>query len=195
MSTKTHQTAVAVVPPLEAWGPIQAIRERHDRQVHRWPPHINVLYPFVTPGRFEEVVPRLAAACARVPPFHVTLGEFRFFAHGSRGATLWLAPEPEDALVRLQGNLQAAYPECDELGRFATGFTPHLSVGQADSREQARRLRDALQSVWQPISFAVAAVAVLRRDRDTPFAVGHWVRLARFHEMGPFLRHYKMTRV
>jgi hypothetical protein len=66
MMSKTHQTAVAVVPPQEVWGPIQAIRERHDRQFRRWMPHVNLLYPFYPPERFEEALPRLIEACAKI---------------------------------------------------------------------------------------------------------------------------------
>ncbi|MBI5480461.1 MAG: 2'-5' RNA ligase family protein [Deltaproteobacteria bacterium] len=43
---KTHHTAVVIIPPGEIWGPIQAIRQRHDQQFHRWMPHITPLYPF-----------------------------------------------------------------------------------------------------------------------------------------------------
>src|SRR5581483_712431 len=137
--------AVAIVPPQDAWPPIQALRERHDRQFHRWPPHLNLLYPFYQPGRFDDALPRLIAACARVAVFTVTLTEFRFFHHSSRKATLWLAPEPGEKLVALQAALQAACPDCDDLSRFAAGFTPHLSVGQAGSAQEARRLRDEWQ--------------------------------------------------
>src|SRR3954454_18925256 len=83
MSTKTHQTAVAVVPPQEVWGPIQAIRERHDRQFRRWPPHVNLLYPFYPAERFKEALPTLVDACAKIAPFTVTLADFRFFQHSS----------------------------------------------------------------------------------------------------------------
>jgi 2'-5' RNA ligase len=133
MATKPHQTAVAVVPPPEVWGPIQAVRQRHDRQFRRWMPHVNLLYPFYPPERFDEAVPRLAAACGRVAPFAVTLAEFHFFEHPSGAATLWLFPEPREALVRLQAVLQVACPDCDDPARFAARFTPHLSVGQAGS--------------------------------------------------------------
>jgi 2'-5' RNA ligase len=141
-----HQTAVAVVPPQEVWEPIQAIREKHDRQFRRWMPHVNLLYPFYPPELFDEALPRLIAVCSKIVPFRVTLAEFRFFRHSSRRATLWLAPEPREELVRLQAALQAACPDCDDLCRFATGFTPHLSVGQVGSSDETQRLRDALQA-------------------------------------------------
>jgi hypothetical protein len=86
MSGKTHRTAVAVVPPREAWGPIQAIRERHDRQFRRWMPHVNLLYPFYPAGRFKEALPHLVAACAKIAPFPVTRAEFRFFEHSRKPA-------------------------------------------------------------------------------------------------------------
>ena len=74
--------------------------------------------------------------------------------------------------------LRAACPDCDDLSRFAAGFTPHLSVGQAGSAEEARRLPDAWQSAWEPIRFELFAVALLRRGRDTPFEIERWVPLA-----------------
>lgn len=178
MSSKTHQTAVAVVPPQEVWVPIQAIRERHDRQVRRWPPHVNLLYPFYPPERFDEAAPHLVAACARISPFTVMLAEFRFFRHSSRKATLWLVPEPKEDLVRLQAALQAACPDCDDLSRFAAGFTPHLSVGQASSPEEARRLLDAFEATWKPICFELSAITLLRRQHGTPFEIEQQIPLA-----------------
>jgi 2'-5' RNA ligase len=177
MSSKTHRSAMAVVPPQGVRGPIQAIRARHDRQFHRWPPHVNLLYPFYPPEQFGGAVPRLAEACAQILPVVVTLSGFRSFQHSSRKATIWLAPEPREGLVRLQAALQAACPGCDDLSRFAAGFTPHLSVGQAGPAEEVRRLLEALQRAWEPINFELSAVALLLRERETPFEVGQWIPL------------------
>src|SRR5205823_452259 len=144
----------------------------------RWMPHINFLYPFYPAGRFKETLPHLVAACANITPFVVTLAEFQLFQHPSRKATLWLAPEPKEDLVRVQAALQATCPDCDDLSRFAAGFTPHLSVGQANSPEEALRLLEAWQRTWEPIRFEVSAVALLRRGPETPFKVVEWSPLA-----------------
>jgi 2'-5' RNA ligase len=174
---KSHHTAIAAVPPTDCWEPIQAIRRVHDRQIGRWLPHVNLLYPFVMPDRLEASLLMLSEACAASAPFEVTLGEFRSFQHPSGGATIWLAPEPVEDLVRLQRALQERFPDCDELVKFAAGFTPHLSVGQAKSADAARRLLDELQSSWKPLRFELAAVAVIQRGSDSPFEVTRSVQL------------------
>jgi 2'-5' RNA ligase len=175
---KTHHSAVAVVPPEEVWGPIQAIRRRYDRQVHRRMPHVNLLYPFRPRSEFAAAAQRLREACGNFEPFTVTLADFRSFRHGSGRCTLWLAPEPVEQLRRLQGTLQAAFPDCDELGRFPAGFTPHLSVGQFASAAECETVRQQLQTGWSPLTFTLAEVALLARGEDGPFVIDRRVPLA-----------------
>jgi 2'-5' RNA ligase len=178
-SAKTHCTAVAIIPPAEIWGPIQAIRRRHDRHLQRWMPHINLLYPFVPKVRFPEAVSQLATACAQVAAFQVTLSRFRAFSHRSGSSTLWLAPEPREACVRLQETLQTHFPAYDDLSRFAGGYTPHLSVGQARSSAARKALRHDLQAAWTPLRFWLAAIALIQRDQTGPFRVHAWIPLGR----------------
>jgi 2'-5' RNA ligase len=174
---KTHHTAVAVVPPEEVWGPIQAIRRRHDRQVGRWMPHINLLYPFRPRAELPAMTAALSGACASVAPFSVTLAELRFFPHGSGRCTLWLTPQPAEELRRLHAALLAAFPDCDDLSRFPAGYTPHLSVGQSLTVAACERLRAELQQDWRPIVFPLTEVVLLARDEDGPFGITQRARL------------------
>jgi 2'-5' RNA ligase len=179
MPGKTHHSAVAVVPPEQVWEPIQVIRRRHDRQIRRWMPHVNLLYPFRPRSEFPTILPELAAACAPLEPFTVSLGDFRFFRHGSGRRTLWLAPEPAEGLRQLQAALQAAFPDCDDLSRFPAGFTPHLSVGQFTSPAECERMRAQLQAGWQPVVFLLEEVSLLTREADRPFVVADEIPLGR----------------
>jgi hypothetical protein len=46
LGSKTHKTAVVIIPPEALWAPIQAVRKEHDRQFRRRMPHISLIYPF-----------------------------------------------------------------------------------------------------------------------------------------------------
>src|SRR5262245_25967963 len=100
---KTPHTAVVLIPPEALWPPIQAIRMEHDSHVHRWMPHVTLLFPFVPADLFAEAESKIEAACGKVAPFRIALARFEYFA-GPK--TAWLEPEPADSVKRLQAELQ-----------------------------------------------------------------------------------------
>jgi len=175
---KTHQSAVVLIPPPEVWAPIQAIRRQHDRHLGRWMPHVTLIYPFRPQASFDAVVPHFARACRRLPPFEMTLARFELFEHQGGGATLWLAPEPRKALIRIHEQLWEVVPDCDDVRLFAHGFIPHLSVGQAPVAA-ARRLRRNLQAEWTPLTLEVREVQLIARPGDGRFEVLRTVPLTR----------------
>jgi len=128
---KVHHSSVALIPPDACWGPIQAVRlELRDKGLYRWPPHINLLYPFAPPGQqMEDALADLAAAAAAVPPFDLRLDTLGTFGGRTRGV-LWAAPsDPRQlaALVALQDALQSAAPFFGDQQRVGGGgFVPHM---------------------------------------------------------------------
>jgi 2'-5' RNA ligase len=159
----THESALVLVPPREVWGPIQAIRKAYDRQFRRWMPHVTLLYPFLPRAALPAAIPAAAAALAPVAPFEVLLRRFDVFRHRGGSCTLWLAPEPRERLAALQAALVRRFPECDATGRFAGGFTPHLSVGQARGDLALGRLEHEVEA-FAPLSFVAAQVTIIVRD-------------------------------
>ena len=179
MQRKTFTTAVVLIPPSEAQPAIQAMRQVHDRHFKRWMPHITLLYPFRPRHEFDQLAERFAAACEVIEPFQVELAEMRFFQHRRDSFTLWLAPEPKEALVRLQAVLGSVVPDCDDVVRHRDGFTPHLSAGHVRGELQMLALQRALQAAWQPITFTAREISLIWRDEPPGdvFRVGQTVRL------------------
>jgi 2'-5' RNA ligase len=176
---KTHTTALALVPPENIWEPIQEIRRRQDRQVRRWMPHLNLLYPFYARSRFDEVAEPLAAAVRDFASFEVRLSTFRYFRHRSGSYTLWLDPESGGELERLQARLFATAPDCDDVLRHGA-FRPHLSVGQFRGGGGAlSAFLGELQAAWRPLAFTASEVSLIWREappRDV-FSVDRTIRL------------------
>ena len=181
MHPKTHKTAVVLIPPEEVWAPIQRIRREHDKQFRRWMPHITLVYPFRPAGQFDSLLSELARACKTTEPFELELAEFRWFAHSKTRFTIWLAPEPAEAIRKLQACIQPVVPDCDDVTRFAGGFTPHLSVGQAESRRDLKELVGSLQSAWQPMGFPAMEIGLISRGNppDDIFSLVHTMKLGR----------------
>lgn len=166
MTTKTHKTAIVIIPDDDLWLPIQSIRSNHDKSYRRWMPHITMIFPFRPREEFEKLAVQLRQACKLVQPFKIEFAEFRYFHHEANKYTIWLHPEPAEAIKKLQHSLWQELPDCTEVMRFASGFTPHLSVGQA-SEATVRQLLDSFQTSWQPISFVLRSVSIIWRN-DPP---------------------------
>ena len=163
MENKTHNTAVVVIPPEDAWGPIQAIRQKHDSKVKRWMPHITVIYPFAPESDFERAAEELAPVCKAIPPFDIELTTFRTFNHGKGYHTIWLAPEPDRPLRDLHAEVWTAVSWQHDFEPGIGQFEPHLSVGRARGTVNAAKLLEELQADWTPIRFAALAIHLISR--------------------------------
>lgn len=119
--TKVHTVTVCVTPPPEnvhVWQALSEMRfQLKDPGYYRWPPHLNLLYPFLellhssndadTDGESEirsednltlsDIVEQLESAVKNLVPFSVRLNEFGTFG-GKRRGVLWLHPDSCGAL-------------------------------------------------------------------------------------------------
>jgi 2'-5' RNA ligase len=176
--SKTYATAVVLVPPQDVWPQIQAIRQQYDRHFARWMPHITLLYPFRPREDWPSLLKQIEEACQRTSPFRVRLATFRTFRH-RKNYTVWLVPDPREALARLQTELWRTVPDCDDTRRYRNGFTPHLGVAQVRGCEQVDSVVAMLQKEWTPIQFKVSEIQLIWRNDppDDVFRTGHRVRL------------------
>jgi len=173
---KVFTSAVCIIPPETLWTDLQSIRKGHDKSYIRWPPHLNLLYPFLPEEEFPDAVNKLAKAVESIVPFSITLEKFGAFPHG----TVFCDPvtKPVDSLHRLHSAVEAVFPYYDEQSSAKfEGFRPHLTVGQVPPTKSAEQTVVDFLKIWDPIDFTVDRIYVIaRRDAD-PFHILYHIYL------------------
>ncbi|NVM44915.1 MAG: 2'-5' RNA ligase family protein [Candidatus Lokiarchaeota archaeon] len=164
--TKVHSTAVVIIPPKEVWGEIQDIRKKYDRHIHRWMPHITLLYPFRPQSEFNNLKSLFLTTCKKIEIFDIFLKKFKYFHHGKQKYTLYLDPESETLIAYLQHKILEIIPDCNDVTLYRTGFLPHLSVGQIEGKDNLKVNLKNLQINWNPLKFKITSIYFIAREKD-----------------------------
>jgi poly(A) polymerase len=119
------RTALAIVVAGAAADAVDDVRRAHDRAAARWPPHINLMFPFV---RDDHTWASLAQVLTAVAPFAVTLGATVDVGRRSRAASIVDTP----AFAALRAALAQA--------GVAVTALPHLTLTSDGSDADASGL-------------------------------------------------------
>ena len=176
---KTHTMTVCMVPPESAhqvWHILQQTRTLlKDPGLYRWPPHVNLLYPFyninLNQGMMEEytcslnILQRLQTVAQSFEPFQVSLLDFGTFGGKYRGC-LWMYPksfiiregdgnkdqdikqDEVEPLIRLQTELEKQFPMCNDVKKASGSFLPHLTLSQLPSLDDALAAKKHILDTW-----------------------------------------------
>lgn len=163
--SKVYTSAVVIIPPENKWQAIQQIREKYDRNIKRWMPHITLLYPFVPKIKYSGIETQFSEKCKQFEPIELSLNKFKFFSHNYQSYTIWLDPEPSTPIINLQSEILKIVPNCDDVNKFKEGFRPHLSVGQIRGKKKLIRVIECLQTSWKSLEFVVNEIYFISREK------------------------------
>jgi len=205
---KHHTLTVCMVPhpsQVEAWQNITEARmQMKDPGLFRWPPHVNLLYPFIdikpkddcsqsnSLSIRDDIVDRLRAATNKCEPFYVTLDKLGCFGGVKRGV-LWFYPTSRrdectshvEPLIELQSLLQEQFPECDDQKKNGV-FTPHMTISHFPNLDESTQAQREIEQWWPTdLTFRVGEIYLLeRKGDDDQFLRVASIRLGMFSEMG-----------
>jgi len=154
-------SALALVPEEKASALVQSIRFSYDRQVHLWPPHVNLFYPFVLERDFPETAERLAEA---LQGFTGSL-KLRFSNLMSFGKTQALGPDQESE-KQLRSLLEVIREAMPDVPMEHSSFRPHLTFGQFEG-SQSEAYKDMFKDLELSGTFELCFLA--RDTMNTPF--------------------------
>ena len=175
-----HKSTLAIVAPKFATEMIQKIRSSYDPQVVRWPPHINLLYPFymnINSGlEFDDdgtVLSDLFECLSHFEPFECELNQMQTFGKNN---VIYIEPKKEsklkmtciyDALAKLFGK-----------DKWRSELTPHMTIAQPVDKRTASKTwsRDILNKIKSDfgeigLKFQVDAIFWMTRSETSPFEI------------------------
>ena len=132
------------------------------------PAHATLMYPFVRPDEIDdEILARISEVLARHACLTLEMREQRRWPD-----TLYASVEPQEAVMALQSDLEAAFPAYPAYGG-AFPFYPHVTIVEGDAVERPENQQDP---AWRclPITRQVRHVDLMS-SRD-----GKWSRTHRF---------------
>ncbi|CAG7566524.1 unnamed protein product [Fusarium equiseti] len=161
---ESHETALCAIPPQELWSSVDNLRNLYDKAYAAWPPHINIIYPFVRPEVLEQAAQILQGNEIEHHP-QVVLDTADSFNHKHHN-TIFLGQSSKQNVKQLS-DLKNHVSHVLGQPQHATeeNFTPHMTIGQSEDAEAAPHhflLEKA--RLLTPIKWEVKEVSILVRE-------------------------------
>lgn len=167
----SRATALSVLPDEAGWDLVQEVRMFHDRNVNNWPPHLNVIHPFVRKDSFLLAADLVAETLAAHTNFTLKMKLF-YFKHHADCSTVMLIPDDESLahIKTLQGLLRPVFPECGPAPKFMD-YMPHMTLGQFPNEAAAKTFVALVQNKFKGFAFPVKSLYLIAKSQDAATAV------------------------
>ncbi|PVH95385.1 hypothetical protein DM02DRAFT_675522 [Periconia macrospinosa] len=138
-ATTSYDTALCIIPPEEDCKSIESLRSLYDKGYGRWPPHINLIYPFVAPENLprakSQIENSLRNNIEAIPEQAITLDQAGYFEHRNN-STVFLR-DSADSSQNILASLRSLVLK--SLGNDDSPCNFHLTIGQANDETQSNR--------------------------------------------------------
>ncbi|KAI0404186.1 hypothetical protein F4802DRAFT_256550 [Xylaria palmicola] len=163
----SHDTALCVVPPEHLWPMFDRLRSLYDKAYAKWPPHINLVYPFVRaadlPGASASVASQLSEHAAPLGTINLRLDATDVFAH-RHDNTIFVCDKDEARASSLRYLRQVVL---EAIGHASTAdYRMHLTIGQSqDINTAPHKFLLEKASLLPPAEWTVDKLYILIRER------------------------------
>ncbi|KAL8381246.1 hypothetical protein RB595_005498 [Gaeumannomyces hyphopodioides] len=172
ISTSSHDTALCIVPPRDLWPSVDRLRALYDKAYKKWPPHLNLVYPFVRVESLERAAGEIGAGLGSwrrrteddsIP--RIQLDSADVFPH-RRDNTIFRCDGDEAhgrALREVRAAVLAALGQTDSASHRL-----HMTVAQSDDLEaSAHKFLHEKVKLLPNMEWDVDTLHILVRERTT----------------------------
>lgn len=166
-AANSYDTALCIIPPQHWCEDIDKLRSLYDKAFEKWPPHVNLIYPFVSteclPEAKAKIESYLHANLDRTGSRTVALGGAGLFEH-RKDITIFLGTRDGNGKKALESVRSATL---QALGLKGSVSVFHLTVGQAqDNSVSARQFLLDKVNRMPTFEFNIGPLAILFREKN-----------------------------
>ncbi|RVD89100.1 uncharacterized protein DFL_000121 [Arthrobotrys flagrans] len=173
-------TALALVLPESAMEIIQPLRSFYDAAAIKWPPHLNIFYPFVQPSSIESASDYLSEHLHTIfkIPLSIRFGSVEVLSGGKkRPSFLVLRPDKESEEL-IQDFYELLSREFPEVRNAVTRkeFKPHLTIGQVHGGNDGKifHFKEKFEILCRAIGEVEIGLATMQRIEGKMTYVRTW---------------------
>ncbi|KAI1367322.1 hypothetical protein F5Y08DRAFT_74838 [Xylaria arbuscula] len=162
----SYDTALCIIPPKRFWPLLNDLRSLYDKAYEKWPPHINLVYPYVQIENVPKACERIASAASKVNlhPVRIRLNAADAFCH-KRDNTIFICDKDEERVARLHDLRQAILKALDHPSKG--GYRMHMTIGQSQELDSAHKFLLEKASLLPAVEWTVDKLYVMARERMT----------------------------
>ncbi|CAF3680828.1 unnamed protein product [Adineta steineri] len=176
----SHRSALVVLPTTEHWPLIEEYREKYDPSFNRWPPHINILWPFFDLTGCEDdeenILVPLRMLLSHCESFNAEVNQIDTFIENNI-SFMKLNDKSKDNVKNLYEQIKNLFPQCCTNKR--NSYNPHMTIAQFENEGQRNEAQSTL-TLNKPFEFPVQYLYILQRSLDddtTPFQITYQLPL------------------
>ena len=165
-STTSYDTALCIIPDPSKCSHIDRLRELYDKGYGKWPSHVNLIYPFVSPDSLSRAQQRIQDTLdSHLAQRQPLIAKFNHAAHFEQRSnnTIFLGEDADTSDSKLESLRTLIWRALNQ--KLQTSKL-HLTIGQSeDKTESSREFLLAKARLLPALQFEVGALAILLRER------------------------------
>ncbi|KAI1356585.1 hypothetical protein F5Y01DRAFT_81065 [Xylaria sp. FL0043] len=165
ISINSHDTALCIIPPKRFWPLFNGLRSLYDKAYEKWPPHINLVYPYVRVEDLLRASEMVASGASQtsLEPVKICLNAADVFPH-KHDNTLFIYDSSKERTARLHHLRKAALRA---LGHdSAADYRMHMTIGQSqDLSSSSHKFLLEKISLLPTAEWTVDKLYILVRER------------------------------
>ncbi|KAI0817394.1 hypothetical protein GGR55DRAFT_16767 [Xylaria sp. FL0064] len=165
ISVNSHDTALCVIPPKRLWPLFNGLRSLYDKAYEKWPPHINLVYPYVRVEDLSGASEMIASTVSQMSlePVKIRLNATDVFAH-RHDNTLFIYDSDKGRTERVHDLRKTVLRA---LGHnSAANYRMHMTIGQdQELSSSAHKFLLGKISLLPTVEWTIDKLYILVRER------------------------------